>query len=172
MRPVSFLRSPIHGLLQIAPLLANESLEGCAPAIALFRRHYSQCGFKELGETITGARDSLPAWIALDISKKPTVYRWDPNGLGLETSAVGAAEVHVPESGLDVCFDVSVDVDSGNNRPYPEYIVKQCLLAPLYLYSILLQFFLFLPRPVICLCPSKVTVMQMILWLIKNPSSR
>lgn len=38
--------SAICSLLQIAAPLANESLEGCASAIALFRRHYGQRGFK------------------------------------------------------------------------------------------------------------------------------
>lgn len=37
---------PICSPLQIAAPLANESLEGCASAIALFRRHYGQRGFK------------------------------------------------------------------------------------------------------------------------------
>lgn len=37
---------PICSLLQIAAPLANESPEGCASAIALFRRHYGQRGFK------------------------------------------------------------------------------------------------------------------------------
>lgn len=59
------------------------------------------------------------------------------NGLDLGTGAVGAVEVHILESGLlfflDICFDVSVDVDLDDYRLCSENIVKQCLLsAPLF----------------------------------------
>lgn len=72
------------------------------------------------------------------------------NGLGLRfqgrVRAIRAVAVHLLKSGLvffflDICFDVSVDVDLDNNRLHSKYIVKQCLLsAPLYLYLILLHF--------------------------------
>lgn len=71
----------------------------------------------------------------MDISKTCSLLM-GLNGLDLGMGTMGAAEVHV-ESGLlfflDICFDVSVDVDLDDYRLCSENIVKQCLLsAPLF----------------------------------------
>lgn len=64
---------PIRSLVQIAPLLTNESLEGCTQQSLSSGAITASVSSKELGGTITITEGLLPAWIALDI-RKPAVY--------------------------------------------------------------------------------------------------
>lgn len=87
--------SAICSLLQIAAPLANESLDGCASAIALFRRHYGQRGFKVgRGVDWRGGGDLLPARIALYVSKSSALL------MGLNGAEWGSVGVCWSLSGL------------------------------------------------------------------------
>lgn len=111
--------SPICSLLQIAALLANESLEGCASAIALFRRHYGQrsfkvgprggCGVGGEGGGVGG--DLLPAQIALDVSKSSAVLM-GPNGADWAVWESAGVCLHFSSSRR---FDVLVHVGFSRN---------------------------------------------------------
>lgn len=84
------LHSPVCSLLQIAPLLANESLEGCALQSFSSDAIMASAASKSLVKPRAQVGGHLPAWIALDVSKTSSLLM----GLnGLDWGAVEAWEL-------------------------------------------------------------------------------